>query len=174
MASLVAHWSNTTERFLRSTVFAAVSGKDTVTKHFCKMLTHCAIVQHMGRAWKTRKGDGARVDKEAKRQKLQQMLGGLSAPLLSAASPLSIEPMEEDMFGDLLCGEPMELNPCSDSIDNLLMMWEPMELVAKASQCSATVQPRTHALLGEKKTMDSTFGGAQFVPRRSTDAGAPI
>ena len=27
MASLVAHWSNTTQRFLRSTVFAAVSGK---------------------------------------------------------------------------------------------------------------------------------------------------
>ena len=27
MVSLVAHWSNTTQRFLRSTVFAAVSGK---------------------------------------------------------------------------------------------------------------------------------------------------
>ena len=30
MASLVAHWSNTTKRFLHSTVFAAVSVKDTV------------------------------------------------------------------------------------------------------------------------------------------------
>ena len=27
---------------------------------------------------------------------------------------------------------------------------------------------------GGKRTMDSMFGGAQFVPRRSTEAGAPI
>ena len=58
---------------------------------------------------------------------------------------------DEDMFGDLLRHEPMGLNPCSDSINDLLMVWEPTQLVPRASQCSATVQPRTHALSGKKK-----------------------
>ena len=66
----------------------------------------------MGRARKTRKGDGVGVEKGAKRQKLQQTLGDASAALLSAASPLSTAPMDEDMFGDLLRDEPMGLNPC--------------------------------------------------------------
>ena len=43
---------------------------------------HCTIVQHMGGAQKMRKGDGAGVEKEAKRQKLQQTLGDLSSALL--------------------------------------------------------------------------------------------
>ena len=84
------------------------------------MLTHCVAVDHMGRARKTRKGDGAGVEKGAKRQKLQQTLGDSSAALLSAASPLSTAPTDEDMFGDLLRDEPMGLNPCSDSIDDFI------------------------------------------------------
>ena len=109
MGSLVAHWSNTTKRFLRSTVFAAVSGKDTVAYQFCNRLTHCAAVQHMGRARKTRKGYGAGLEKGVKRQKLQQTLGDSSAALLSAASPLLTAPTDKDMLGDLLRDEPMGL-----------------------------------------------------------------
>ena len=48
MANLVTHWSNTTKRFLRSTMFAAISEKDTITNQFCNTLTHCAAVQQMG------------------------------------------------------------------------------------------------------------------------------
>ena len=107
MARLIAHWSNTTKRFLCSTIFAVVSGKDTAANQFCNMLMHCATVQHMGRASKTRKGDGAGVEKGAKRQKLQQTLGDSSAALLFAASPLLMAPTDEDMFGDLLHIEPM-------------------------------------------------------------------
>ena len=95
----------------------------------------------MGRARKTRKGDGAGVEKQAKRQKLHQTRGDSSAMLLSAASPLSTAPTEEDMFDDLLRDEPMGLNPCSDSIDDFLMVREPTQLVPGASQLSATVQP---------------------------------
>ena len=53
-----------------------------------------------------RKGDGARVEKGTKRQKLQQMLGDASVALLFAASPLSMALMDEDMFSDLLHDEP--------------------------------------------------------------------
>ena len=151
MASLVAHWSNITKRFLRNTVFATISGKDTVANQFCNMLTHCATMQHMCCAWKTRKADGDRVEKEAKCQKLQQMLGDSSAALLSPASSLSMAPTDKDMFGDLLRDEPIGLNHCSDSIDDLLMVRELTQLVSRASQCSATVQPRTHALSGKKE-----------------------
>ena len=150
MVSLVAHWSNTTNRFLRSTAFAAVTGKDTVAIQFCNMLTHCATVKHMSRARKTRKGDGAGFENEAKRQKLQQTLGDSSAALLSAVSPLSRAPTDEDMFGDLRRDKTMGLKPCSDSIDDLLMVREPAQLVPGASQRSATVQPLTHVLLGKK------------------------
>ena len=58
-----------------------------------------------------KKGDGVGVEKEAKRQKLQQTLVDSSAALLSAASPLLMASMDEDMFGDLLCDEPMGWNP---------------------------------------------------------------
>ena len=78
------------------------------------------------------------------------------------------------MFGDLLRDEPMGLNPCSDSIDDLLMVWEPMQLVSGASQRSATVQPHTRAVLGKKEQWTRCSEVAQFVPRRSTEAGAPI
>ena len=105
----------------------------------------------MGRARKTRKGDGAGVEKQAKRQKLQQTRGDSSAMLLSAASPLSTAPTEEDMFDDLLRDEPMGLNPCSDSIDDFLMVREPTQLVPGASQLSATVQPPTRAVSGKKE-----------------------
>ena len=104
----------------------------------------------MGRAQKTRKGDGDGVEKEAKRQTLQQTLGDSAAALLSAASLPSITPKDEDMFGDLLRDQPIGLNPCSDSIDNLLMLRELTQLVPGVSQCSAAVQPRTRALLGKK------------------------
>ena len=112
--------------------FASCKWKDTVANQFCNTLTHCVVVEHMGRARKTRKGDGAGVEKGAKRQKLQQTLGDSSAALLSAASPLSMAPTDEDMFGDLLRDEPMGLNPCSDSIDDLLMVWEQTQLVPGA------------------------------------------
>ena len=102
----------------------------------------------MGRARKTRKGDGARVEKGAKRQKLQHTLGDSAATLLSATSPLSTAPTDKDIFSDLLCDEPMGLNPCSDSIDDLLMVQELTQLVPKASQCSAIVQPHTRGVLG--------------------------
>ena len=105
--------------------FCSCKWKDTVANQFCNTLAHCATVEHMGRTWKTRKGDGAGVEKGAKRQKLQQTLGDPSAMLLSAASPLLRAPTDEDMFGDLLRDEPMGLNPCSDSIDDLLMVREP-------------------------------------------------
>ena len=88
MANLVSHCSNTTKRFLCSIVFTAVSGRDIVANQFCNMLMHCATMQHMGRARKMRKGDGARVEKEANCQKLQQMLRDSTAALLSVASPL--------------------------------------------------------------------------------------
>ena len=67
-------------------------------------------------------GTGLGLRRVRKRQKLQQTLGDSSATLLSAASPLLMASMDEDMFGDLLRDEPMGLNPCSDSIDNLLMV----------------------------------------------------
>ena len=131
--------------------FCSCKWKDTVANQFCNTLTHCVAVEHMGRARKTRKGDGAGVEKEAKRQKLQQTLGDSSAALLSAASPLSTAPTDEDMFGDLLRDEPMGLNPCSDSIDDLLMVREPTQLVSGASQRSVTVQPHTRGVLGKKE-----------------------
>ena len=96
-------------------------------------------MQHMGRAWKTRKRLGVGVEKGAKRQKLQQMLGDSSAVLFSAVSLLSTAPTDEDMFGDLLCDEPIGLNPCSDSIDDLLTMGEPAQMVSGASQRSVKV-----------------------------------
>ena len=136
MANLVPHWSNTTKRFLRNTIFAAVSGKDTAANQFYNTLTCCTNVQHMGRARKMRKGDGAGVEKEANCQKLQQLLVDFSIALLSATSPLSTAPTDEDMSGDLLRDEPMGLNPCSDSIDNLLMVLEPTQLMPGASQRS--------------------------------------
>ena len=67
---------------------------------------HCATVQHRGRARKTRKGGGAGVEKEAKRQKLQRTLGDSSAALFFVASPLLMAPTDEDMLGDLLWDEP--------------------------------------------------------------------
>ena len=79
------------------------------------------------------------------------MLGDSSAVLLSAASPLSTAPTEEDMFGDLLRDEPMGLNPCSDSIDDLLMVQELTQPVPGASQCSVIVQPHTRGVLGKKE-----------------------
>ena len=118
---------------------------------FANTLTHCATMQHMGHARKTRKGDGAGVEKGAKRQKLQQTLGDSSAALLSTASPLLTAPTDEDMFGDLLHDEPMGLNPCTDSIDGLLMVQEPTQLVSGASQRSATVQSHTRGVLGKKE-----------------------
>ena len=53
MANLVAHWSNTTKKFLRSIVFAAITGKDAIANQFCNTLAHCAAMQHMGHARKT-------------------------------------------------------------------------------------------------------------------------
>ena len=131
--------------------FCSCKWKDTVTNQFCNTLTHCIAVEQMGRTWKTRKGDGVGVEKGAQHQKLQETLGNSSVALLSAASPLSTAPTNEDMFGDLLRDEPMGLlNPCSDSFDDLLMVREPTQLVPGASQHSATVQPHMRALLGKK------------------------
>ena len=107
----------------------------------------------MGRTRKTRKGDRAGVEKEAKRQTLQQTLGDLSAALLSPALPLSTAPTDKDMFGDLLRDEPMGLNPCSDSIGDLLMVRELTQLVPGASQCSAIVQPHACALPGKNNNV---------------------
>ena len=106
---------------------------------------HCVAVEHMGRARKTRKGDGAGVEKGAKCQKLQQTLGDSSAALLFAPSPLSTAPTDEDMFGDLLRDEPMGLNPCNDSIDDLSEVREPALLVSGAAQRSGPVLARTRA-----------------------------
>ena len=100
----------------------------------------------MGHAWKTRKGDGAGVEKGAKRQKLQQTLGDSSAALLSAASPLLMAPTDKDMFGDLLRDEPMGLNPCNDLIDELLLVRKMTQVAPEASQCSAIVLPFVQAL----------------------------
>ena len=115
------------------------------------MLTHCTTMQHMGRAWKTRKGKEAGVEKEVKCERLQQILRDLSVALLSTNSPLLTAPTDEDMFGDLLHDEPMGLSPCSDSIDDLLMVRELMQLVPGTSLPSAIVHPRTHALSGKKQ-----------------------
>ena len=79
----------------------------------------------MGCACKTRKGDGAGVEKEVKHQNLQQTQGDSSAMLLFAASPLSTTTTEEDIFDDLLRDDPIGLNPCSDFIDDFLMVREP-------------------------------------------------
>ena len=87
--------------------FCSYKWKDTVANQFCNTLTHCVAVEQMGRARKTRKEDGAGVEKGAKRQKLQQTLGDSSTALLSAASPLSTAPTDEDMFGDLHAVTPL-------------------------------------------------------------------
>ena len=133
--SLVQHHQKIPQQYS----FCSCKWKGHCHKQFSKTLTHCATIQHMGCARNMRKGDGAGVEKGAKRQNIQQTRGDSSVALLSTASPLSTESMDEDMFGDLLQDEPMGLNLCSDSIDDLLVVWEPMQLVPGASQCSAIV-----------------------------------
>ena len=118
MAYLGAHWFNTTEIFLYTIIFAAISGEGTATSNFTKF----SCIELLCKTWNTQKGNWTSIEKEAKCQKVQQTLGNLLAALLCIASPLLIASMDEDIFGDLLWDEPIGLNACSDSIENLVLV----------------------------------------------------
>ena len=92
----------TRQIFLNSIVLTIVSCIGHYHDQFRHTHIDCAVMQHRGRAWKTRKGNGFGVEKKAKPHKLKQMLGDPSAVLLEIASPVSIEPIDEDAFGGLL------------------------------------------------------------------------
>ena len=53
MASLRPAWSNTTEKFLCSRIFAAVEWKRHRHSQFSNALPHCTAAEHMGHARKT-------------------------------------------------------------------------------------------------------------------------
>ena len=106
IASLRSDWSNTTERFLYSTVFAAYKWKRHCCIQFSNVLTDCAAVQHMGHARKTWKETRIVL---RRRQGVRSFNKGSDIRQLRCCHQLG-ELMDEDVFGDLLWDEPSRWN----------------------------------------------------------------
>ena len=96
------------------------------------------------------KGDSTHVEKKARRKKLQQRFGDLSAVVLTPVSPASSTYGRRCVWRSAV-GRLIALNQCSDLIDELLLVRKMMQVAPRASHCSAIVLPFVRALSIKKE-----------------------
>ena len=130
MASLVAHWSNTTQRFLRSTVFAVVSGKILSQTSFATRSRIALLCNTWATHRRRERGTGLGLRRG---RSVRSFSKGWEIHQLHYCLQLHHFRQRRwtKICSVICCGdEPMGLNPCSDSIDDLLMVWELTQLVS--------------------------------------------